>query len=303
MMKPRTFGLLSQAKVAALVFVFCVLGAATSRAQTFTTLVNFDGTDGEQPTTDVGPLVQSLDGNLYGSTEGGGANQNNGLIFSISPEGALTTLYDFCARTNCTDGGGPNPPILGTDGNFYGTTYTGGANTNNVVCGGTCGVVYKVSPKGVQTTLYNFCAQANCVDGARPASVLTQGTNGDFYGTTQNGGTGAYCPDEGGCGTFFKITPKGVLTTLYNFCSLPGCPDGFGYTTQTIQATDGNFYGEVLPAPGGQVFKITPSGRFSVLYRFCSQTNCTDGSIPNPVLIQGEDGNIYGHRLQAHAEG
>jgi uncharacterized repeat protein (TIGR03803 family) len=293
-MKLRTFGLLDLAKVASLAFVFCVAGAVMSRAQTFTTLVNFDGTDGSNPTTYAGPLVQGLDGNLYGSTIGGGPNQESGLIFNITPEGTLTTVYNFCARANCTDGQSPGPPILASDGNFYGTTYGGGANTNDVICGGTCGIVYKVSPQGVQTTLYSFCAQANCADGANPAAVLTQGMDGNFYSTTQTGGTGAFCGNEGGCGTFFKITPKGVLTTLYNFCSLPDCSDGFGYVVQTIQATDGNFYGEVLPTPGGQIFKITPSGRFSVLYRFCAQTNCTDGSFPNPVLVQATDGNIYG---------
>ncbi len=251
-------------KMACALLVLCAATAITSPAQTFRILVNFNGTNGGTPS---GPPVQGLDGNFYGTTDGGGA-YGGGTVFKITRRGALTTLYSFC--TNWIDCPGaaafPGRLVQGTDGNFYGTA-GGGAYGR--------GTIFKITPAGTLTTLYSFCAQKTCADGSSPNGVI-QGTDGNFYGTTEYGG--AY-----GHGTVFKITPNGVLTTLHSFCSQTGCPDGGG-PGGLIQATDGNFYGIA-----GTFFKITPGGTLTTLAGFSGDY----GSDP-PAVVQAADGNFYG---------
>jgi len=293
---------------------------------TFKTLLEFDAINGGNPS---GPLVQGLDGNLYGTTAFAGANgagtvykittsgtltvlhnfcsQSNcadgldplyGLVlspdgdfygtagavfFKITPAGALTTLYTFCSGENCTGGLYPNGVVLAADGNFYGTTLAGGA-------GNDAGVVFKLTPAGVFTKLYNFCSQPNCTDGSSPAVPLIQGTDGDFYGTTQAGGTK-------NDGTVFKITSEGVLTVLHSFDS----SDGASPEAALVEAANGNFYGTTSKgganADGGTIFEVTASGTFTLLYSFCSQTNCTDGNSPYAGLMQAVGENFYGDTL------
>ena len=211
-----------------------------------------------------------------------------GTIFKITPSGTLTTLHSF----NSTDGflgytaGSAQGLVQATDGNFYGTSPLGGANQGcGNGTGGGCGTVFKITPGGAFTLLYNFCSQPNCTDGFYPLTTLVQGTDGNLYGTTAFGGSGRYCGiSPGGCGTVFKITPTGTLTTLYSFC--PGgdpCPDG-AFPNGLVQATDGNFYGTSNGggpvAFDGTLFQITPSGTLTTLYSFCSQPNCADGGYP-----------------------
>jgi len=261
-------------------------------AQTFETVHRFDGTHGGKPT---GALVQATSGNLYGTTDTGGSNNECGdgvgcgTVFEISPSGGpVKTLYSFCSQggTACTDGANPQAGLVqGTGGNFYGTTQSGGAYTH---CGtsGSCGTVFEITPGGAPTTLHSF----DFTDGSGPGA-LVQATSGDFYGTTWLGGA-----DGQGIGTVFKITPSGTLTTLYSFCPQIGCKDGAS-PTGLVQATNGNFYGTTYGGGAkhqGTVFKITPSGTLTTLYSFCSQTGCTDGSNPYAGLVQGTDGNLYG---------
>jgi uncharacterized repeat protein (TIGR03803 family) len=234
-----------------------------------------------------GGLSLGTDGRFYGTTTGGGANGNFGTVFKIAANGTLSTLYSFCAQTNCKDGMNPTAaPVEGRDGNFYGTTYEGGANSD-------WGTVYKITPNGQLTTLYNFCALYYCADGGAPYAGLVLGYDGNFYGTTAVGGTyNAY-------GTVFRITPSGVLTTLYSFCPQANCPDGWRPYGALVQATDGNFYGVttwggINGIYDGTLFRITPSGQLTTLYSFCSQANCADGEVPFASLVQGTDGNLYG---------
>jgi uncharacterized repeat protein (TIGR03803 family) len=225
----------------------------------FTNLVNFDGTDGGNP---AAPLVQGPDGNLYGTTSGGGTN-GDGTFFKITPGGTVTTLYNFCSEANCADGNLATGALtLGTDGNFYGFTLLGGT-TNS-------GIAFKITPTGTLTVLHNWCSLPNNADGCfefwPDQNVLVQATDGNFYGTNDGGGTA-------GAGTFFKLTPSGTLTTLYTFCSQSGCADGAN-PSGLIQATDGNFYGTALNGGAfgdGTVFKITPTGTLTTLYSFCSE--------------------------------
>jgi uncharacterized repeat protein (TIGR03803 family) len=262
------------------VFLFCATTAVVSSAQTFKTLVSFDGTNGANP--EYVALIQGTDGNFYGTTLGGGANFQ-GTVFRINAAGALTTLYSFCAQSTCPDGAEPQAGLVeGSNGNFYGTTPIGGANES--------GTVFEITPAGKLTTIYSFCPQSGCSDGANPYAGLVLASDGNFYGTTHSGGANSV-------GTVFKITPGGKLTTLHNFCSQTSCMDGANPYSGLIQATDGNFYGTtfISGANGsGTVFKITPAGTLTTLYSFCAQTNCADGAYPYAALVQGTDGNFYG---------
>ncbi len=308
----------SAALALAVVAVLSVITSQSAGAQTFTTLYSFCAqsgcSDGDSPST---PLMQATDGNLYGGTLGGGEvntylpcyDNGCGTLFNITTSGTLTTLVEF----NSFDGFGPSALVQGTDGNFYGTTGSGGGNS---FCNGIgCGTVFKFSPNGALTTLYIFCSQSNCADGAQPFGTLVQGTDGNFYGTTDIGGAYSTCQSFCGGGTVFKITPSGTLTTLYSFCAQSGCPDGAGPAGALIQATDGNLYGTTVQGGanssgcsgcGGTIFKMTPSGTLTSLYSFsCSNTGtqiiCPDGAAPETGLIQATDGNFYGTTLDGGA--
>jgi uncharacterized repeat protein (TIGR03803 family) len=255
----------------------------------FTVLHSFNGTDGGSPTG----LVQATNGYIYGTTVygGGGAYCSSvscGTIFKISPTGTLTTLYNFCTDSACIDGESPLAGLVqATNGDLYGTTSQGGSNN---LCGFGCGTVFKISPSGTLTTLYNFCAQIGCADGEFPMAGLVQAANGDPYGTTYNGGAS-------GRGTVFKISPSGTLTTLYSFCAQSPCTDGQNPYAGLVQATNGDLYGTTSAGGGnggGTIFKTTPSGALMTLYSFCAQSGCADGGLPFAGLVQATNGDLYG---------
>lgn len=163
----------------------------------------------------TGPLVQGADGNLYGTTLYGGVNNGGmppgyGTIFRITTSGQLTTLYSFCTQSGCPDGSQPTWGLIqASDGNFYGTTEYGGANTNpSAPYGG--GTIFQLSLNGTLTTLYNFCAQASCADGSTPFAPLVQDSLGVVYGTTLYGGA-----NGNNVGTIFALAtgaPSFVIT-------------------------------------------------------------------------------------------
>jgi uncharacterized repeat protein (TIGR03803 family) len=173
----------------------CAVVALVSTAQTLTTLVNFDGTNGAYPY--YGSLVQATDGNLYGTTLG--VPGAYGTVFRITPAGALTVLHSF----DSTDGASPTAWLIqatnGYLGYLYGTTTQGGANSG--------GTIFRITPGGALTTLYSFCAQTSCADGQDPVAGLVQAADGRLYGTTLLGGAN-------GSGTVFEITPAGALAQL-----------------------------------------------------------------------------------------
>ena len=238
--------------------LFLGLRATTSFAQ-YTDIHDFDCfKEGCNP-GNPGILAQGRDGNLYGS--------NGSRLFKITPTGSYTTLYTF----NQTFGNLPERGglTLGTDGNFYGTTLTGG--TLNA------GTIFKVTftPSGAQfTVLHNFSGGS---DGANPVAPPIQGADGTFYGTTMGGQT----PRA------YKITPSGSFTPLGSLPGLSSAP--------LIQAQDGNFYGTtnsvgVCCSFSDTVFKLTTGGKVTVVYKF----DGTHGSVPYGGLVQGSDGNFYG---------
>jgi uncharacterized repeat protein (TIGR03803 family) len=223
-----------------------------------------NGIDGRTP---LSGLVQGTDGNFYGTTAGDGLKRY-GTVFRISAGGALTNLHSF------TDGSIPSSALVqGADGNFYGTTSYGGASGN--------GAVFKISASGAFSKLYAFAGGGN---GAKPVAGLVVGADGNFYGTTQAGGTG-------GRGTIFQISAKGVLAKLYSFT---GIKDGAVPEAGLIQGADGNFYGTTsgnFTSETGTVFQISANGTFTNLHVF---TGAADGSNPFAGLVQGTDGNFYG---------
>jgi len=175
--------------------------------------------------------------------------------------------------------------VQATDGNFYGTTSEGGAFANDQ------GTVFKITPSGTLTTLHTFDYVRDFANGAYPVAGLVQGTDGNFYGTTRDGGNGNQ--EVGGNGTIFKISPSGSFTILHRF----NFTDGAEPVAGVIQATDGNFYGTTKSGGTngfGTVFKITPSGTLTTLYSFGSQSGCTEGYFPVAGLVQDTNGNFYG---------
>jgi uncharacterized repeat protein (TIGR03803 family) len=122
------------------------------------------------------------------------------------------------------------------------------------------------------------------VDGAQPVAGLTLGSDGNFYGTTLEGGAhnNSMCSSNSGCGTVFKITPAGKLTTLYNFCAQSNCVDGATPWANLILGSDGNFYGTTSLGGAGTVFRITPAGQLKTLHKF----GRTDGAYPQSGLVQ-----------------
>jgi uncharacterized repeat protein (TIGR03803 family) len=274
------------AKIAGVVFAFCFAAAIAASAQTFTTLLSFDGTDGSEPL--LGPPVQGIDGNLYGIADGGGS-YGCGTVFKITTGGTLTTLFNF---QNDDDGCNPDAGLaLAANGDIYGSTTNAGSD------GG--GTVFRVAPAGTLTTVHGF----NYVQGANTNSALVQGTDGNFYGTTVNGANGG-C--NSGCGSIFKMTSGGALTELHEFDFTDGWDPK---DAALIQATDGNFYGTTAGGGSssscahncGTVFKISPGGAFATLHNF----DGSSGSTPFAGLVQAADGNLYGTTNQggAHSDG
>jgi uncharacterized repeat protein (TIGR03803 family) len=302
----------------------------------FTSLHSFNSTDGFNP---YGPLVEGPDGNFYGTTHGGGTNVLGvGTAFRITPDGALTTLHFF----HTSDGAGPFGGLtLGTDGNFYGTTFSGGANNVTVVAFGT---VFRMAPDGTVTVLHTFVTG----DPNNPEAGLLLASDRYFYGTTTSGGLAniggifrispdgnyamlhSFIPSEGGMpiggliqasdgsfycttytnaaaglGSVFKLTTPLVCsaTETTNGCACPVLKtlhsfsrnDGATIGAELTATPDGNFVGMTLQGGNsdlGTIFSVSPSGAFSTLHKFAGVP--TDGQNPSGGLVLGPDNALYG---------
>jgi uncharacterized repeat protein (TIGR03803 family) len=237
-------------------------------------------------------LLQGSDGNFYGTTVYGGTN-NLGTVFQLTPAGVYTVLYSFGSGNDVTQ---PASALVeGSDGNYYGVADAGGTKGE--------GGLFKVTPEGVETVLHSFAAFFGPIDGSisypLPAHLL-KGSDGNFYGTTVNGG--AYGDiQNNGFGAVFELAPNGVVTILHSFS---GPPDGANPMSGLIQGTDGTFYGttSIGGADGaGTVYEITPEGNESVLYSFAGGPG--DGEVPTGNLIEGNDGHLYGTTARGGANG
>jgi uncharacterized repeat protein (TIGR03803 family) len=313
-------------------------------------------TDGSFPQS--ADLIMDVDGNLYGAAAGGG-KYNSGGVFKLTHKSggwSSAIIHSFCAKANCTDGNVPetglayagqasgarwdessplfgttayggannkglayelvpngsgwtykvlhgfNPPeksaspgplLVDSSGNLFGVTYFGGKYD--------AGALYKLAAgTWKETTLHNFCAETNCTDGAAGVGRLTMDAAGNLFGAANYGGSGAHCADpESGCGVVFERPPGGPYTVIYNFCSKSNCKDGSYPLAGLIMDADGTLYGttdEGGSGGGGTAFTLTHAAAWTerVLYGFCGLQNCTDGSEPAASLTLDKKGNVFG---------
>jgi uncharacterized repeat protein (TIGR03803 family) len=257
-----------------LLSLFLLLGLAPL-AQSQNSPVNvlfsfFSESTSKQPIS----MIKARSGHFYGTTIGG--ELNLGSVFTISGDGAQQTLHFFQG----SDGDFPYGRLLqGDDGNFYGTTVYGGATYQRVA--------FRITPEDVFAILHDFGSDSS--DGTHPWGGFVQGRDGNFYGTTFDGG-------RNGAGTFYRMTPDGSVTILHNFAPTSGYPNGPNLTS----GRDGLFYGVTCNFFGankyGTIFRVSTSGRFKELYRFPapSSTDSTSGYCPVAPLIQASDGSFFG---------
>jgi uncharacterized repeat protein (TIGR03803 family) len=249
------------------------------------------GSDGANPQFN---LVK-YKGDLYGTTNFGGA-YGYGAVIKITPKtGAESAIYSF---TGGSDGAFPTGIIMDRAGNIYGTASAGGSASCAGYAGPGCGTVFKLAPDGTLTVLYSF--QGSPADGNLPNAAVIMDMNGNLFGTTAAGGSGA-CNFLGvtGRGTVFEIPAHSNETVLYSFQG--GTADGAAPLAAVIADAGGNLYGTTLAggnvagtgpcnnygdAGCGTAFELSPQGGAwseRVLYFFCSLKDCTDGA--EPVLV------------------
>jgi uncharacterized repeat protein (TIGR03803 family) len=260
----------ARALVVAFALPFLVTPAgASSEKVVYAFLRDIDGTgDGAVPSAG---LVADQDGNLYGTTIGGGS-AGEGTVFRIAPGGSETILHSF---TGGQDGYSPEAALIIDDsGSLYGTTTVGGLSGNN-------GTVFRIAPNGTETQLYVFTGGS---DGGKPIAGLIADGGGNLYGTTHSGGANNK-------GVVFKLAPNGIETVLHSFM---GGSDGAYPEAGLIADGQGNLYGTTLnggSSDNGTVFKLTPDGTETVLHQFMGHS---DGSGPMGDLVADSKGNLYG---------
>jgi len=256
-----------------------------SASGSFKVLYSFTGAaDGSVP---LSGLVRDANGNLFGTTSGGGYSISCGptgpsacgSVFRLDNSGNLTVLHDFLGSAS-GDGAEPSGPLtLDGQGNLYGLTYTGGTEF---------GTIYKVTQAGTETILHNF-VRANLAGGLFPNGNIVLDASGNLYGATSEGGS-AICRTNtiiGGCGTLFKLDASGNAAVHYNFLWKTGwTPNGF-----LSQDASGDFYGTTrfLGSCDGAVYKLS-GGTKTVLHNFC---NRAIGAFP-VGMVRDSVGNLYG---------
>jgi uncharacterized repeat protein (TIGR03803 family) len=311
-----------------------LLAVTAATAQTYTNLYAYPGTDNNTSgITWPSVMSQGQDGDLYSTIQTNGSYQY-GSVYKMSTSGGYTLLYSFCGEGSPCASTGANPTggvTLGWDGNLWGTTYNGGkdgagtafkmtpagdltslysftngkddsAPTYTLLQGqdgnmygvseaqyeGQYGSFFKLTTKG-KISAYPF----DYTDGSSP-NLPVQGTDLNFYGTTQGGGNAACA-----CGVIYKATAAGKITVLHNFSGYVSSTqyDGARPIGILVEGTDGNFYGTTYQGGeynAGTVFKITPSGTYTLLHSFSFQAPTYDGQLPIAGLTLGTDSNFYG---------
>ncbi len=225
--------------------------------QQFSVLHSFGGADGAHP---AARLLQAADGNLYGTTEEGGAS-DQGTVFRITPAGAFTSLHAFSGTDGAFPSGGL---IVGSDGALYGLTYDGGPNSAEFIGG----ALYRITTAGALTVLYGFPAKAS--DGTFPIGELLLADDGQFYGVTQHGGNDF-------SGTVFRVPqastaldPAQLSTVLHMSSGVNAVP-----YAGLVEDAAGVLYGtteEGGPLNVGSIYALTKSGSVTALHSFGSSS-------------------------------
>ncbi|MBX7212133.1 MAG: cadherin-like beta sandwich domain-containing protein [Verrucomicrobiaceae bacterium] len=247
-----------------------------------TTVISFTGTSGTNPgSSPQAALILGADGNHWGTTSGGGSG-TSGTIFKVTPAGVQTVVINFTGTSGANLGSSPQAPLLlAADGNYYGSTTTGGN-------AGGFGTIFKLTPAGVLTTLVNLTGNSGTATGSSPQGPMVQGADGNFYGVTNAGGVN-------GLGTVFKVTPAGVFTSLASFTGTTGALRGQNPTAGLFAGGDGQFYGTTSSGGlynFGTVFRVASDGSVTSL---CSFTGRSDGISPaNGGLVLAADGLLHG---------
>ena len=264
---------------------WALLAVSWAQAQNYSVLYSFqcEPSDGAYP---YGNLIADSAGNLYGTTINGGS-LNFGTVFELSAGGTETILHNFLGSP--VDGAWPYAGLVRDDlGNFYGTTYYGGAF--DAVDGGE-GTVFEVPASGAESVLHSFGQSAS--DGTLPMSTLLRDGAGNLYGTTSN------AVSERG-GIVFKVSGTGKETVLYAF----GGSSGESPLAGLIHDTAGNLYGTTSEggsgAGNGTVFELAKAGQEAVLHDFGGSPS--DGAGPAGPLLRDSAGNLYGTTLYGGRE-
>jgi uncharacterized repeat protein (TIGR03803 family) len=261
--------------IAAMIILASALGPCTALAQSFESIVTLGSKGGETPLSD---LIEGSDGFIYGTTSRGGT-AGKGVVFRMSPSGAMTKLVDFSGTSGTQLGATPRGALAEAPGRvFWGTTSEGGSAD--------LGTIYRVDAEGNFANVVSFTGNGASYKGATPCSTLAPAADGSFYGTTSKGGVGDH-------GTIFKVSPSGLFTTLVEFTGNGASNRGSQPLAGLLLSSDGNFYGTTSSGGVnnlGTVFKLTSAGVLSTLWDFSSAT----GSSPRAALIEGTDGNLYG---------
>jgi uncharacterized repeat protein (TIGR03803 family) len=245
--------------------------------------------DGAAPSADL----INVNGTLYGTTTGGADSYSSGVVFAITTSGRERVIHRFGGYPD--DGSRPQAGLVNVNGTLYGTTTFGGSSSCSAASGSGCGTVFSITTSGTETVLYSF--KGGTSDGGGPLAGLSN-VNGTLYGTTEWGGTGGCTGPSGdsGCGTVFKITTSGKETVLHSF----GAGSGDGALPQAgLINVNGTLYGTTTAGGAncassggcGTVFKITPTGKETVLYSFKGGTG--DGNEPYSGLLNVK-GTLFG---------
>lgn len=245
---------------------------------------------------------------LFGTTTGGGNGDPAGnlgiygVAYEMTPGRSGWTyqvIYDFCSLANCADGAYPYALVEDASGDLYGGAGGGGGSYD-------AGTAFELANSGgswSESVLYTFCSLSGCADGAFPENGLVIDSSGNLEGTTVEGGViGPSCGFlPYGCGTAFTIVPGGGETVEHTFCMRTKCPDGAAPVgTPAVDAqgdlfSTTDFGGDFANATygGGTLYELNGS-TLTVLHKFCTEADCSDGGQPVAAPLRDSQGRLFG---------
>jgi uncharacterized repeat protein (TIGR03803 family) len=275
-------------------YTYRQLYAFDSQSSPFAGLT-YQGAETGVPYDGISPLYGAVPYDQYG----------HGYIYQLSLDGdawSAVAVYSFCSLANCMDGKGPiSRPIFDSEGNLYGTTFSGGQPGR--------GVLFELAKTGGswnETVLHSFCTQPKCRDGLESHGGLIADASGTLYGTDAYGGGGK----KACCGAVYKLVPDGAssqYSLLYDFCHVSDCKDGANPQSELMLDSAGTLYGttetggggnfDINHQGGGTVFALNGES-LQVLHAFCAKPDCLDGEYPLGGVVMDSQGNLFGTTSQ-----